>query len=132
MHSRRSVGTNKTQPNGIAVSKSIYDSEDVLTVSDRVTATAVKLASCEESTDKTAIATRFQSLSDDADGEVMKSNYIPYLYLIGTCRSFSKCLPKEALHTIVHGGCCSPRTIWSLRAREADFQAIIRGDLRLA
>lgn len=73
MHSRRSVGTNKTQPNGIAVSKSIHDSEGVLTVSGRVTAMAVKLASCEESTERTAIATMFQSLRNDADGgEVMK------------------------------------------------------------
>jgi hypothetical protein len=103
------------QSDGINVSKNIYDSKDILTVSDRVTATAVKLASCEESIDRTAIATRFQSLSNDADGgEVMNSNDIPYLYLIGTCRSFSKYLSKEALDTIVHGGCCNPRTIRSL------------------
>lgn len=67
MHSRRHVGTNKAQPNGITISKNIHDSEDVLTVSDRATATAVKLASCEENTDRTVIATAFQSLSIDAE-----------------------------------------------------------------
>lgn len=60
MHSRRRVGKNTKQPNWIAVSKKIHDSDEVLTVNNRATAMAGKLASCEESTERTAIATRFQ------------------------------------------------------------------------